>query len=52
MSNEEFKSIEEEMDMESIADEMDYECEQCREIQEEMKIFFEADGLTYTHPEE
>lgn len=46
-----FQQEEEMMDREDLEEELAIECEQCKEIQEEMNMFFEADGLTYTHPE-
>ena len=33
------------------SEEQTFECEHCQAIQEEMSLFFEADGLTYTDPE-
>lgn len=48
----EFPQGEEQMTREELAEELAFECEQCKEIEEEMNMFFEADGLTYTHPDE
>lgn len=39
-------------EFETLKEERELECEQCKAIQEEMNLLFETDGLTYTHPEE
>lgn len=39
-------------EIETLGEEQELECEQCKAIREEMNQLFETDGLTYMHPEE